>query len=53
MSLSSGWKYHLYYEDTIIPLKDLIVGNFYTEYEDLSQYSVIFMGALLRDIKKG
>jgi hypothetical protein len=43
----------LNYVDSIIALKDLMLGCFYTEYEDLKEYSLLFLGAVLRDISLG
>jgi hypothetical protein len=48
--LSSKLKYSIADEDTIILLRDLIYGALYTEYDDLVQYAVIFLGAVLRDL---
>ncbi len=30
----------------------MLVGNLFTNYDDFSQYSAIFMGAVIRDIRQ-
>lgn len=30
----------------------MLIGSLFTNYEDFSQYSVIFMGAVIRDIRQ-